>query len=145
MKSVLLVVLFAVAASAAVIGNDVPDAADVNVNELAKVFVTDVDELTDADELTQNAVASRNSINMGNVLHTDVLVYNERIRANRAIDINASLNRPISGIRVNPSGTTFIAHPTIVSGGIGQRSAVIRIAPLFAGQVFEYIVQIWVR
>ena len=68
-------VLIAAAATAAVVSNDVPDVvelpaeADVDVDEVPQVVVTDVLELTDLADVTdaseETAVATRRNLNVG--------------------------------------------------------------------------------
>nr|AEA76320.1 HMG176 isoform F [Mamestra configurata] len=163
MKSALLVVLLAVAASAAVVSHDVPDVlvvpdvADVDMNEIPEVIVTDVDELTEAVELIdeaeepeQTAVATRRNLNQGSIGSGDRLVYNSEVRANGVAghfhvrDIRINTNRRVSAIRVNRVGASQNATPSIIGGGIGSSFVTIRIRSA-VGRGYHYRIQVYVR
>ncbi|KAJ8710152.1 hypothetical protein PYW07_009518 [Mythimna separata] len=161
MKSALLVVLLAAAATAEVISNEVPDVdqvADVDVDEISEVFVTDVDELTDEAQLfdeieqpMQTAVDSRRrNLNLGNITDEDIVVYDEVFQLDGIPGVSmmrsylANARRPITAIRVTCLSASQTAIPGVTHGGLGNIFALITIQTA-VGLGFHYRIQVYVR
>ncbi|KAJ8710151.1 hypothetical protein PYW07_009517 [Mythimna separata] len=136
MKSLVLVVLLAVAATAAVVGNEEPDV----------VMVPDVVE---DSELA--GVTDRRNLNVGNTSNS-VRIFNQQVRANgianrvltRNVQVRAPSGRRIAAIRVNRIGASQNARPTIASGGIGNTQVTIRITSA-RGRGYNYRIEVFAR
>ncbi|KAJ8710721.1 hypothetical protein PYW08_009236 [Mythimna loreyi] len=154
MKSALLVVLLAAAATAAVVSIEEPDVVEVpdvdqvaDVDEIAEVFETDFDELNDeADKLT----ATRNNLSLGDITSGDSRVVNRVYRASategqsKVRNIRIRTKRQISAIRVTRVGDSQNATPSIVRGGVGNSFVIIRIQSA-VGRGYNYRVEVYVK
>ncbi|KAJ8710156.1 hypothetical protein PYW07_009522 [Mythimna separata] len=173
MKSALLVMLLAAAATAAVISNEVPDVvrvpdvADVDVYEKPEAFVFDSNELIDPaelpaearveqtegelnDEVAQYEAGSRSDLDQDSVGFRNTRIFNGEFRATgiagriQERTIRVSSNRRISIIRITRIGAAQGASVAIIAGGVGHTSVTIRIRSA-VGRGYHFRIEVFVR
>ncbi|KAJ8710725.1 hypothetical protein PYW08_009240 [Mythimna loreyi] len=152
MKSLIFVVLLAVAIKAAVFENklsgvvEVPDGAD---ETKVRDEGDEMEELDEVGELELFGITDRRNLTAGTT--SGGIVFNRKVRANAIANQIHSINVPvntgsrrITGIRVNRIGPSQNANPSIALGGIGLNHVTIRITSA-RGRGFQYKVIVYAR
>ncbi|KAJ8710726.1 hypothetical protein PYW08_009241 [Mythimna loreyi] len=152
MKSLVLVVLLAVAVKAAVFENKLSGVVEVP-DETDKMEVVDqvddMEQLDEVGELELFGITDRRNLTAGTT--AGLPVFNREVRANAIANLEVYRNVPvnigslrITGIRVNRIGPSQDATPTIALGGIGFNHVTIRITSA-RGRGFHYRVIVYAR